>query len=406
MKIIEMKLGDIKPYENNPREIESAVAHVAESIKRFGFRQPIVVDSANIIIVGHVRYHAALKLGLEKVPVHVASDMAQVDIDAYRLADNKLGELAGWNLEGLSDEIQKLDSQGYSIEMLGFSSDELASLVAGVEAELTPILDIPDDIDERVPEPPKKPISKPGDIYQIGPHRLICGDSTQLDTYKALFGDEKAQMVFTDPPYNVAYEGGTDEKLTIMNDKMDASSFMKFLSAFYLSARLYTVVGGGIYVCHADSEWHAFRTALVRTKWELKQCLIWVKNSIVLGRMDYQYQHEPILYGWKPGGPHRWYGGRNQASVWDFPKPMRNGVHPTMKPIALVEKAIQNSSQPGEIVFDGFGCSGSTMVAAHMQGRRARLIELDPKYCDVIVSRMRDLFPDLTITKNGDSVAA
>lgn len=397
MLIKDIPLKEITPYKDNPRKLEPAIDKVAKSIEKFGFRQPLVLDTGMVIIVGHVRYHAAKMLGLKKVPVHIADDLTPEAVQAYRLADNRLSEEAEWDSQKLSKEIQTLDEQGFDLTLLGFTADELAQMISGIEEEFDDsILDF-----DEAPPLPKKPTTQPGDLYEIGSHRLLCGDATNLDDYKKLLGEDRINLVFTDPPYNVNYSGGTDDKLSIMNDHMKPDDFKRFLMAFFLSARLYSVAGASIYICHADSEGAAFREAMIKTKWQFKQCLIWVKNTFVLSRQDYHYQHEPILYGWKGGSAHTWHGGRNQSTIWNFDKPARNGVHPTMKPIELVKKAIENSSDENAIVMDAFGGSGTTMIVAQITGRVSRLLELDPKYCDVIVERMRSLWPGLPIKLNG-----
>ena len=243
-----------------------------------------------------------------------------------------------------------------------------------------------------------------GDLFEIGPHRLICGDSTQTDTFKALFGEQLADLVVTDPPYNVAYEGGTKEKLTIKNDSMADGDFYQFLYDFYTALGSYTKQGGGWYVWHADLEGANFRRAMSDAGIMVKQCLIWVKSSMVMGRQDYQWKHEPCLYGWKEGAAHGWYSDRKQTTILEFDRPNRNAEHPTMKPIPLFAYQIGNSSKQGDIVADAFGGSGTTMVACHQMNRKAYLVEFDPKYCQVIVDRMRKLDPSIKILKNGSPI--
>ena len=240
-----------------------------------------------------------------------------------------------------------------------------------------------------------------GDLFEIGEHRLLCGDSTQTDTFKTLFGEQLADLVVTDPPYNVAYEGKTKAKPTIKNDSMGDGDFYQFLYDFYTALGSYTKPGGAWYVWHADSEGANFRKAMADSGIMVKQCLIWVKNSMVIGRQDYQWKHEPCLYGWKEGAAHGWYSDRKQTTVLDFDRPSRNAEHPTMKPIPLFAYQIANSSKQGDIVADGFGGSGTTMVACHQMNRKAYLVEFDPKYCQVIIDRMIKLDPSLEIKKNG-----
>jgi len=240
-----------------------------------------------------------------------------------------------------------------------------------------------------------------GDLFEIGEHRLLCGDSTQTDTFKILFGEQLADLVITDPPYNVAYEGKTKKKLTIENDSMGDADFYQFLYDFYTALGSFTKAGGSWYVWHADSEGANFRKAMADAGIMVKQCLIWVKQTMVMGRQDYQWKHEPCLYGWKEGAAHGWYSDRKQTTVLEFDRPSRNAEHPTMKPIPLFAYQIGNSSKQGDIVADGFGGSGTTMVACHQMNRKAYLVEFDPKYCQVIVDRMLKLDPTLTIKRNG-----
>lgn len=240
-----------------------------------------------------------------------------------------------------------------------------------------------------------------GDLIEIGPHKLLCGSSTEKISWEVLMGSERADLVVTDPPYNVDYEGGTGDKLTILNDKMSDSAFYRFLLDFYSALGAYTKPGGSWYVWHADTEGANFRLAMKDAGIMVKQCLIWVKNSMVMGRQDYQWRHEPCLYGWKEGAAHQWNSDRKQTTILEFDRPVRNAEHPTMKPVKLIAYQIGNSSKEGDIIADGFGGSGTTMAASHVMKRIARIIELDPKYCQVIVDRMRKLDPSLVITRNG-----
>lgn len=395
MDIIYISTDALIPYERNPRKIEQAIDAVAKSIEDFGFKAPIVVDKDRVVIMGHVRLAAAKRLGLNEVPVHVAHDLNETQVKQLRLADNRLGELAEWDEALLARELDQLDEEGADLLGLGFTADELSRLLMSLSME--PVFEVPPDLDE-APTPPIEPKTKLGDLYTLGSHRLLCGDATSLASYKRLLGDDLADMVFTDPPYNVAYEGSTSDKLTIQNDDMDEDSFFRFLGAFFVACRQFTKKGGAIYVCHADGSGDAFRKAFRLAKWTFAQCLVWVKSQFSIGRSDYQYQHEPILYGWRSGAAHNWHGGRDQSTVWNFNKPKRNDKHPTMKPVALVQKAIENSSQEGDLVLDPFGGSGTTMVASQSLGRISALIELDPTYCDVIVERMRSLYPDIGIS--------
>ena len=241
--------------------------------------------------------------------------------------------------------------------------------------------------EDEAPEPPAEPVTRRGDIYQLGKHKLICGDSTIVDDVQKLMGEDRADMVWTDPPYNVAYEGKTKDALKIQNDEMSTENFYQFLYDAYSNMLMFTKPGGAIYVAHADSEGMNFRKAMVDSGWMIKQCLIWVKQSLVMGRQDYHWKHEPILYGWAPGASHSWYADRKQTTVLEFNRPSRNAEHPTMKPIELIEYCLTNSCAPRGLVLDLFGGSGSTLIACEKSGRRAALVELDPRYCDVIVAR-------------------
>lgn len=382
---IEMRpVGSLVPYVNNSRTHSDAqVAKIAASIREFGWTNPVLVDGKNGIIAGHGRVMAARVLGLEEVPVIELAHMTEAQKRAYVIADNKLAELAGWDKDLLSLELGALKLDGFDIDLIGFDAIELATL--------TP----PDPKDgltdeDEAPALPSMPTTVASDVWLLGDHRLMCGDSTSLADVERLMAGYKADLIITDPPYNVAYEGGTDEKLTIQNDSMSAEAFYGFLLAAYGAMLAVAKDGAGIYVFHADSEGMNFRKALLDAGFKLAQCCVWIKQSLVLGRKDYHWQHEPVLYGWKPNGAHRWYSDRKQTTVWKFDRPARNDVHPTMKPIALVEYPLCNSSRGGDIVLDLFGGSGSTLIACEKHSRSARLMELDPKYCDVIVHRWQE----------------
>lgn len=386
------------PYARNPRKNAGAVAKVAASIKEFGWKQPIVVDVEGVVIAGDTRLKAARTLGLVYVPVIVASDLSAEQVKAYRLADNRTGEEAEWDDALLALEIEDLRLASYSLALTAFDAAELKVLAAIQNA--TPVgLTEPDDVPALDQDSPT--VSVLGDVWILGAHRLICGDATLVDVVKKLLGDELADLVITDPPYNVGYVGKTKDALTIQNDSMGGGDFLQFLSDAFGNAALHSGRGAGIYVFHADTEGLNFRNALTAGGWHLSQCCVWVKQSMVMGRQHYHWQHEPvlfahlpfepehdpILYGWKLGAAHRWYTDRRQTTVWNFDRPSRSADHPTMKPVDLIEYPMHNSSQPGDIVLDVFGGSGSTLIAAEKIGRVARLVELDPKYCDVIVRR-------------------
>lgn len=373
-------LDNVRPYENNPRINDGAVDAVAESIRRFGFRQPLVVDEDGVILAGHTRLKAAAKLGLERVPVVVATGLSPEAAREYRLADNKTAELADWDLPKLTLELDALRSADADFDptAFGFSADELSRLLAlGPKEGFTD----PDD----APEVPATTNVKRGDLFRLGEHRLLCGDSTDAADVARLFDGATADLYLTDPPYNVDYTGSTG--LKIANDSMDDADFLAFLTSAFCRANDVLRPGAAFYIWHADTEGRNFREAVRQVDWTLRECLIWVKNSLVLGRQDYQWRHEPCLYGWKGGAAHYWNGGRSQSTVFEIDKPRRNDVHPTMKPVELFERQMQNSTRPGEIVFDSFAGSGTTFVAAERLGRRCFGVELSPNYCDAIVQR-------------------
>jgi site-specific DNA-methyltransferase (adenine-specific) len=355
-----------------------------------------VVDADLVIIAGHTRYHAAKQLGLETVPVHVAVDLTPDQVQAYRLADNKLSELAEWDEAGLAKELQAISETDIDLTLLGFDAGDFAKALLASEEKET--IELPMGDEDDCPEPPTEPITKAGDVYQLGKHKLICGDSTSMDSYRKLLGAEMVDMVLTDPPYNVAYEGKAGK---IKNDSMSGDDFKQFLLSFYWCCHKVARAGCPIYVWFSEAEGLSFRQTLIKAGWMLKQTLIWVKNAFVMGRMDYHQKHEPCLYGWKGGAEHTFLGGRTQNTVWTFDKPQRSNEHPTMKPVKLFEESIKNSCQLDGIVLDPFGGSGTTIIACQNLGRQARVIELDPKFCDVIVKRFKTLYPKQDILLNG-----
>ncbi len=370
MQIISKNIEEIKEYENNPRNNDNAVKYVARSIKDFGFKIPIIIDKNNIIVAGHTRYKAAKELNLSEIPCIVADDLTDEQIKAFRLVDNKSAELADWNLELLNIELENI----HDIDMNLYNFD------------LTEMLDNVVDDDYEI-ELPKDPKTKRGNIYKLGNHYLMCGDCTNLDDVQKLMQGQKADLIITDPPYNVNYEGKTEDNLKIINDNMEDSQFYNFLESAFINLNNSLKDGGAAYIFHADTEGLNFRKAFVDSGFKLAQCLIWSKNTFVMGRQDYQWQHEPILYGWKLGAGHYFINDRKQSTILNFDKPSRNEEHPTMKPIDLVAYLIKNSSKKNEIIIDFFGGSGSTLIACEQLNRKAYLMELDPRYCDVIVDR-------------------
>lgn len=376
-------VGDLIPFARNSRtHSDQQVTQIAASIREFGWTNPILVDGENGIIAGHGRLMAARKLGIEQVPVIVLDHLTNAQKRALIIADNKLALNAGWDMDLLSSEIEGLGEEGFDLSLLGFNEDELAALLA----EKTEGLVDADDI----PEVPAEPVSVLGDVWLLGKHRVLCGDSTSIDAMDALMGGVLADMWLTDPPYNVAYEGKTKDALTIQNDSMGDDQFRAFLRDAYIAANSVLKPGAVFYIWHADSEGYNFRGAAFDAGWKVRQCLIWKKSVMVMGRQDYQWRHEPCLYGWKEGAGHLWASDRKQTTILEFDKPQRNGEHPTMKPVALFEYQMLNNTKGGDVVLDSFGGSGTTLIAAEKNGRVARLMELDPKYCDVIVKRWQD----------------
>ena len=419
MQVAKVKINSIKTNPRNPRLIkDDKFKKLVNSIKEFPQMlelRPIVVDENNIILGGNMRHKACIEAGLKEVFIVQAKDLTEQQKDEFIVKDN-LG-FGEWDWDILANEwdIDKLEDWGLDLP-LDVSVEEL-------EAE-EDNYDIPDEINTDIVI---------GDLFEIGEHRLLCGDSTQVDTWQKVMDDKLCDMVMTDPPYNVDYEGGTG--LKIINDSMSNSSFYQFLYDFYTALGSYTKKGGAWYVWHADSEGANFRQAMKDSGILLKQCLIWVKNSMVMGRQDYQWKHEPCLYGWKEGAAHYFTNERthttviedkidikkltkdemkkmltemlsdkNKTTIINCDKPHRSAEHPTMKPILLLAPLIQNSSKENEIVADGFLGSGSTMVAAHQLKRKCYGLELDPKYCQVIVDRMKKLDPSLKIKRNGELI--
>lgn len=431
------ELADIASLVPNPRNPnqhpKKQIEMLAKIIKAQGWRAPVTVSNrSGFIVRGHGRLLAGLLLNATQIPVDRQDYASEAEEWADLIADNRIAELSEADDALMASLLSELD--GFDVELAGFTTKDAVKLLA--EMETGDIVE--DDFDAAAAaESIQEPITKPGDVWQLGSHRLMCGDATHAGDVEKLMNGNLAAMIFTDPPYNVNYQGGTGDKLTIQNDNMPADEFNLFLHDAFASMFAAVIPGGAIYVCHADSEGANFRGALQDAGWLLKQCLIWVKNQFVIGRQDYQWQHEPILYGWKPGAAHQWYGGRKQSTViedgmpiviqrsdegtvititvgveklvlkvpdfeivhtgddssttiWRFEKPLRNGEHPTMKPILLCARAIHNSSKAGDAVADFFGGSGSTLIAAEQTGRSCCVMEVDPVYCDVIVRRWEE----------------
>jgi len=377
MRLRQWSIDDVSPYEANPRVNDHAVEAIARSLAEFGFRQPIVVDANGTIICGHTRRKAAKQLGMRTVPVHVAGDLSPAQVRAYRLADNKIAELADWDCESLAHELAQLEGMDYDLSLLGFPEDEL-------EAQ-RPSPHAPGDLDNTAP--PDAPHSEMGMLYALGRHNLLVGDSTAPDNVRRLVGDTQVDMLLTAPPTNVDYEGKTKDALKIRNDCMSDASFRAFLANAFRNADSVMRPGTAFYIWHADVEGYNFHGACRDIGWKVRQCLIWVKSDMVVGWSDYQWQHEPCLYGWKEGDAHHWFSDRRQTTVFHHARPGQNAQHPTPKPVALFEWQILNSSSKGQTVLDLFGGSGTSLIAAERTGRIARLMELDPRYADVIRRR-------------------
>ncbi|CAJ1003893.1 site-specific DNA-methyltransferase [Brevibacillus aydinogluensis] len=397
MNIRKIPVSMINPAPYNPRIDLQPGDHEYEKLKRsieeFGYVEPLVWNErTGNLVGGHQRYKILVnEQGATEVEVSVV-DLDETREKALNLALNKID--GDWDLPKLRDLMSELKECDFDLSLTGFDSADLDELFQEVPFSFEPenIEVEEDDFDvEDELAMIEEPVTKPGDLWSMGRHRLLCGDSSNLADVERLMGGHRVDLVFTDPPYNVDYTGKTKDALKIENDKMDDGRFKEFLLDVYRNLFHVSKEGAAIYVCHADSEGINFRSAMVEAGWLLKQCLIWVKNTFVLGRQDYHWRHEPILYGWKPGAAHNWYADRKQDTVWEVDKPVRNADHPTMKPIALVSKALQNSSKRGDLVLDLFGGSGSTLIAAEKTGRTAYLMELDPKYCDVIVKRWEQL---------------
>ena len=391
MKIETVKIEQLVPYARNPRDNSVSVDKVASSIQEFGFRQPIVVDENFVILAGHTRLLASKKLGLKEVPVHMAEGLSESKKKAFRIMDNRSSEDSEWDEELLSLELSDLEDSGFDLNMTGFTEEEINALLSlnDMTVGLT-------DEDE-VPEPPEDPITKLGDLWILGKHRLLCGDSTSIDSVERLMDGNKADMVFTDPPYGMSYGGGREPGSTkkgakgkahgmIINDDLQGDSLMKMVSESISNSVTNAKDGAAIYVCFTWRTYTEFYNALDSIEVKPKACIVWDKKSIGLGKSNYRPQHEFIFYC---GG--QWYGDKGQSDIWKMSRGATGEyVHPTQKPVELIEKAILNSSKSGDIIHDCFGGSGSILIACEKNARESRVMELDPKYCDVIVQRWEE----------------
>lgn len=386
------------PYAKNARtHDDTQVSQIAGSIAEFGFVSPILVGDDNIIIAGHGRLMAAQQLGLDTVPVIVLHHLTEAQRRALVIADNKIAENAGWNDELLKLELEELGDLGFDLDVIGFSDEELDELLGNDEQ--------PGETDEDdIPEVEDEPVSRHGDVWILGDHRLLCGDSTSKQDLEKLMSGELADMAFTDPPYNVDYGNNAKDKMRgkdrrIINDNL-GDDFYQFLKDALTN--LLSVTKGACYIAMSSSELDTLQKAFRDAGGKWSTFIVWAKNTFTLGRSDYQRQYEPILYGWREGNDHFWCGARDQGDVWFFNKPVKNDLHPTMKPVELVERALRNSSKSRDIVLDLFGGSGSTLIACEKTGRAARLIELDPKYVDVIVRRWQDYSGEQAIRESDE----
>jgi DNA modification methylase len=373
-------------HKNARKRTDRSAALIAESLKRYGAARSIVIDEDGRILAGNGTVEGAKKAGINKVRIIEAegdeliavrrTGLSEDEKVGLAIADNRSSDLSEWDNEMLRQLSEEHDLTPW------FEDDELLAEVLEPEQGKTD----PDD----VPEPPKEPITKPGDLWILGNHRLLCGDSTDTVALERLMENKPADLWLTDPPYNVSYEGKTKDALTIKNDSMKDGEFRQFLHDVYVAANCFLRPGAIFYIWHADSEGYNFRGAAADTGWKVRQCLIWLKSTLVMGRQDYQWKHEPCLYGWTDGAAHYWGSDRKQTTILEFDKPRRNGEHPTMKPVELFQYQMANSTKQGDVVLDSFGGSGTTIIAAERIHRKARLMELDPAYCDVIVKRWED----------------
>ena len=383
------------PYARNPRKNDQAVEQIAAAIREFGFRVPVIAKSDGTIVDGHLRLKAAIKLGMTTIPVINADDMTDAQIKAFRISVNRMAELAEWDMDMLKLELEDLKEMDFDLELTGLDGDvikDLLNAIEGTEGETDP---------DEVPEVPAEPVTRPGDLYLLGRHRLLCGDSTNITDVERLMDGKKADMVFTDPPYGVSYsdknvflnamDKGCRIQKEIENDDRTPSEMKDFWVTVFSNLHLSTTDKASYYVTGPQGGelmmMMMMMMSLDLSGWQLKHMLIWAKNNHVLGRCDYHYKHEPILFGWKKKGTHEFFGNASNVSVWNIDKPLKSDLHPTMKPIEIMEKAINNSTKSGQSVLDLFLGSGSTLIACEKTGRTSFGMELDTHYCDVIVAR-------------------
>jgi DNA modification methylase len=399
LKVVPWPVEKLIPYARNARtHSDEQVAQIAASIAEFGWANPILAGADGVIIAGHARLLAARKLGLTEVPVIVLDHLSETQRRALIIADNRLALNAGWDEEMLRVELAALEEEGFDLDLVGFSDEELEDLLRESETETAGNTD-----DDAVPETEEAAVTVPGDVWVLGDHRLLCGDATVAADVEKVLAGGLADMVFTDPPYNVNYGATMKDKIRgntrrIANDAL-GDGFAKFLGE--ACANILAVTKGAIYVCMSSSELHTLQQAFREAGGHWSTFIIWAKNTFTMGRSDYQRQYEPILYGWKEGTDHYWCGARDQGDVWFVKKPVANDLHPTMKPVELIVRALRNSSKSRDTVLDPFAGSGSTLIACEKTGRQARLIELEPHYVDVAVKRWQE-FTGKRATLDGD----
>lgn len=379
-----MAVADLVPYARNSRTHDDAqVAQISASIREFGFTNPVLIDAQGGIIAGHGRVLAARKLKMEQVPCIMLDHLTDTQRRAYVIADNRLALGSAWDNEMLKLELDDLKLEGFDLELTGFTLDEIDALAPEViEPGLTD--------EDAVPEVQAEPISKLGDVWLLGKHRVMCGDSTSIDAVERLMEGQLADQLLTDPPYNIVYEGGSKKREQIKNDEMASDAFRQFLRDAFVAATTVMKAGAVFYIWHADTEGYNFRGACMDAGLQVRQTLIWNKDNSAFGRQDYHWKHEPCLYGWKDGAAHLWAADRKQTTVIACKRPSKSDLHPTMKPVELMEYQIENNTKGSDAVLDLFGGSGSTLIACEKTGRHARLMELDPKYVDVIVRRWQE----------------
>lgn len=401
VKLEQVPIDKLVPYARNARtHSKEQIAQLRASLREFGFVSPAVIDNKYNILVGHGRVQAAREEGYKTVPCVFAENLTDAQKRAYILADNQLALNAGWDEDMLSVELSDLQADDYDLSLLGFDEKELEKLMAGPnDTEAT------DDDFDLTAALEKASFVEKGDLWTVGKHRLLCGDATSAEDVDTLMGDKTANLILTDPPYGVSFKAS--DGLTIENDSLKGDEFYQFLLAAFINMAAHLEKGGAAYVFHADTEGLNFRKAFIDAGFHLAGVCIWVKNSLVLGRSDYQWQHEPILYGFLQNGKHPWYSDRKQTTIWNFDKPKRSKNHPTSKPLDLLSYPIRNSSQENAIVLDTFGGSGSTMMACEQMNRVCYMSELDPKYASVILRRYvedTNRPEDVYVERNGKKI--